>query len=181
MTVLRVKILAFSSILAVLCLLPTTSFAQQGNSGYTLALSLVLGGTSDASPDPGFDNLGFQAMFSFETSPHLLVAGRVGLLPLETDEGSAFDADLTYLTVGGEYRLSEGYYESGLFIGLGIYDLAGDRFVEDETSVGLNLGVTGDFRINGRFSFLAELMVHAVDMEYTNFFVTANAGIAYHF
>lgn len=178
---MRVKILAFSGVLAALCLLSTPLVAQESDSGYTFGLSLILGGTSDADPDPGFDNLGFQAMFSFETSPRLLVVGRAGLLPLDSDEGSGFDADLTYLTVGGEYRLSESYYESGLFIGLGVYDLAGDLFVENETSVGINLGITGDFRINKRFSFIAELMAHAVDMDYTNFFVTANAGVAYHF
>ncbi len=178
---MRVKNLAFSGVLAALCLLTTPLVAQESNSGYTFGLSLILGGTSDAEPDPGFDNLGFQATFSFETSPRLLIAGRAGLLPLDTDEGSGFDADLGYLTVGGEYRLSESYYESGLFIGLGVYDLSGDTFVDNETSLGLSLGITGDFRINNRFSFVAELMGHAVDMDYTNFFVTANAGVAYHF
>lgn len=179
---MRAKILASLVLVTGLLVLPGASAAQPEDSGYTFALSLVLGGTSDAEPDPGFDNLGFQAMFALERSPHVFFSARAGILPMDTDEGGGlFDADLSYITVGGEYHFPEGFYESGLIIGIGFYDLSGDTFVPDESSFGFNLGVNGDFRINDRFSIIGELSGHIVDMDYTNFFITANAGVAYHF
>lgn len=164
---------------AIVVLLPGAAVAEQRN--YTVGLSGGIGGTSDANPDPGFDNFALQALFRADIGISTALAVRVGNFGLEADGGGLFDADLTYLTVTGEYFSAESFYESSLFIGLGAYDLSGDVFVADETSVGLTVGAAGDFRINDRFSFMAELAGHLVDLDYTNFFITVNAGIAYHF
>lgn len=179
---MRTRSLVLTGLIAVCLLLPAPLSAQgRQDGGYTVALSLSLGGTSDAEPDPGFDDLGLQASFSMETEARVAFGARLGQIALEADEGSAFDADLTYITLSGEYRFAESFYESGLFFGLGFYDLAGDAQVEDESSVGFTLGVTGDFRINERWSVLGEIAGHAVDMDYANFFVTLNAGVAFSF
>lgn len=175
---MRPQILILIGLLTAVLIVP--SAAQAEDRGYTLALSLTLGGTSDAEPDPGFGNLGLQATFLMETSPRVHFGIRAGQLTLEGDR-DVFDADLSYLTLVGEYRFTESYYESGLFLGLGFYDLAGDAFFEDESSVGVTVGVTGDFRINDRWSVLGEIAGHGVDMDYANFFITGHVGLAYHF
>ncbi len=167
--------------------------AYGANENYTFALSLTLGGTSDAdlgdlpstgsAADPGNDNIGFQASFSLHTEHSVLFVVRAGQLPLDIDEASSgiYDADLSYLVLAGEYRFPASFYESGLFIGLGAYDLSGGAFIRDETGFGLVIGVTGDFPITDRFSILGEIAGHATDLDYAGVFLTAGVGVAYHF
>ena len=76
--------------------------------------------------------------------------------------GGRLNADLTYATVGGEYLFNEGYYTSGVYLGLGWYGLDGGELAESDSegSIGLALGLTGDFAITKRFSILVELSGH---------------------
>ena len=58
------------------------------------------------------------------------------------------DAELTFLTIAGEYRFRQPSYDFGIYLGLGGYELAGDDFFEgevDDRGLGLALGFTGDF------------------------------------
>ncbi|RMH15677.1 MAG: hypothetical protein D6696_20005 [Acidobacteria bacterium] len=167
---------------AALWLLPAAAHGQvQYN--YLVGISAGIGGTSDADPDPGFDGTNFQALFGLRLDNQSYFTARLGRLQLAAsdDSGGRFDADLSYLILGGEYRFAEAFYESGLFFGLGAYDLEGDDLVADESGVGLAVGVTGDFEINDRWSVIAELAGHLVDLDYSNFFVTGNVGVGFRF
>ncbi len=175
-------------------LVPTSSSAQ---SKYTFGVGLMLGlgGSTDsidvfgasASADTGFGNVGFQGIFTMETQRDVLFGARIGQIDLEVDDAPAFDAGLTYLTLSGEYRLTEGFYESGLFLGLGLYDLSPDVdcgppfCAEDEEAFGLTLGVTGDFHLSDRFSLLVEFSGHYADLDYAQLFFMGHVGLMYHF
>lgn len=168
-------------LLAVFLFFPSWAAAQGGTS-YSVVLSAVIGGTGDADPDPDIDNLGFQATFTMKTERRSWFTVRAGQMDLEVDEfGGAFDATLRYLSVGGEYRIPAAFYESGLFVAIGGYDVDGGLFVESETSFGISLGTTGDFRLSDRISLVVELAGHLTDLDYANVFVTGSAGIAFHF
>ena len=88
------------------------------------------------------------------------------------------------MTIGGEYRFPESYYESGVYIGLGGYRLegedAGGRSRED-TSIGAVIGFTGEFRVNRVMSILVELSGHYADLEEAQAFGMAHAGLSFHF
>lgn len=169
------------SILALLALgfVPAASSAQS-SANYSVGLMLGVGGSTDAEPDTEFGNVSFQAYFAMKTQPKTEFVARLGQLALDT-EGSFFDADLTYLTLTGEYEFPGGGYESGLFLGLGIYNLNGDFGIDDESALGLTVGTTGDFRLTDRLSLMLELSGHYADLDYAQFFLMGHVGIAYHF
>lgn len=175
------QIISIVGVMLAAGLSASTAAVAADHHNFTIALSAGIGGTSDADPDPGFDNLGYQALFRMDTDHAVAFGIRVGQVALEADESSLFDATLSYVTVGGEYKSAEAFFESTLFLGLGAYDLDGDFFVPDETAIGFVVGAGGDFRINARWSVLGEIAGHLTDLDQTNFFVTANVGLAYHF
>ena len=156
------------------------SSAAQNQFNYSVGLLFGLGGSPDADPDTDFDNFGFEAYFSMETELRTKFVVRAGQLGLES-EGAFVDADLSYLTLSGEYDFSRGSYKSGLFLGVGAYDLSANRGVADESALGLTLGTTGDIRINDRLSVIVQFTGHYVDIDFAQFFVTGHAGLAFHF
>lgn len=174
----------FLVVVTLLCT-PLAASAQQL---YTFTASLMggFGGSPDANPGGSLDNTGFQAGFSFVAEPDTLVGLRVGHLGLGSDPrfGSLFDADLSYATVAGEYRFRETYYESGVYLGLGAYRLGGveaDGRDGGQTSLGVVLGITGEFKISRRFAFLVEFSGHYTDLDQAQLFAMGHAGVAYHF
>ena len=143
-----------------------------------------IGGVIDDDLSSGYSNPTFQLGFSFETEQDTLVGLRYGRL--DFDDGLNGDGlatgQLSYVTVAGEYRFNEGYYESGIYLGLGGYNLetVGPLGVEnDDTGAGAALGVTGEFKISGRWAFLVELSGHWADLDAVNFFVMGHAGIVF--
>ena len=154
---------------------------------YTFSAGLLgsIGGSPDAEPGDALDNLGFQLNLSMVASPANHLVLRVGRLALDSDDvfENLVDADLTYATIGGEYRYRHGYYDSGLYLALGGYSLDGDAIFgeDDETAIGLALGATGDFGINPWLSVVAEVSGHYADFDAAQFFVMANVGLAVHF
>lgn len=153
---------------------------------FTVHGGVGFGGSLDADPGDGIDHGSWQLGASMITEPRTLFGVRLGQIgfdaaePLET----LFDADLTYLTLAGEYKFDQGYYESGIYLGLGGYQLEGvdaggaDR---DETSFGLVIGVNGEFSITRRFGVLVEFSGHYVDFDAAQFFAMGHAGVAFHF
>jgi hypothetical protein len=115
-----------------------------------------------------------------------LVVARLGQLDLEPGDGfGAFvSARLRYLTVAGEYRFRRAWHDSGIFLGLGAYELDG-RLSEggrrDQTAAGVTGGVTGDFRLTHRLSVLVELAGHWADLDEANVFLTFHAGLGIRF
>ena len=147
----RLPRLALGALTAALLLLPGAVRAQEQ---YTFTVGLLggLGGSLDVDPGDDLDNTGFQVNFDVVSEPRTHVGIRAGRLALDSSEqfGSLTDSELTYATIAGEYRFSESYHESGMYIGLGGYRLDGTRGGQDEsdTAIGLALGVTGELKIN---------------------------------
>lgn len=171
--------------LLLLLALPGTARAQEL---YTVSAAVLggIGGSPDAEVGDGFGNTGYQLNLQVLTERRTLVGLRAGQLALDQDDrfGDFRDADLTYVTLGGEYRFRESYYDSGLFLALGGYQVAGTDFAgrdDDETSLGLSLGATGEFRINRYLGVLIELSGHVVDLESAQFFGMAHGGLVVHF
>ncbi len=176
-----------SKLLLLLALLfaPAAASAQESYS-FTVGLLGGLGGSFDAEPGDDLSNTGYQLNFTMVTEPRTHVGFRAGQLALDGDGlfGSLRDAELSYVTVGGEYRASQGFYDSGLYIALGGYRLEGLAFDgrdESETSIGLALGVTGEFEINRWLGVVLELSGHYVDFEDAQLFGMGHAGLAIHF
>lgn len=168
------------TLLALALLVPTTSSAQQHQYNFSVGLMGGLGSSPDAEPDVDFDNFGYEAFFSMETTLRTRFVVRAGRMGLESD-GAVVDADLDYLTLSGEYEFTESGYEAGLFMGLGLYELDPSRGIRDESAVGLSVGTTGDIRISDRFSVMVEISGHYVDFDYAQFFLMGHAGVAFHF
>jgi hypothetical protein len=167
------------------CFLATAAAAQETGT-FSVAVLGTMGGSLDAEPGDALDNTGFQLNLGMWTEPRTQVVIRTGRLGLDQDElfGSLTDADLTYATIGGEYRNRAGYYDSGVFLSLGAYRLSGQRAdgrTEDETAPGLSAGVTGEFRINRWAGVLIELSGHYVDFDDAQIFATGAGGIIFRF
>lgn len=173
-----------SALLAACLLIPSAAHAQEE---YTFTVGLLggLGGSIDADPGNSLDNTGYQLNLAMITEPRTHVGVRLGRLNLDSDQsfGSLTDAELSYATVAGEYRLPESWYESGLYIGLGGYRLKGVRDFQDHTenAIGLSVGVTGEFPVTKWLGLLVELSGHYVDFDEQQLFAMGHAGVAIHF
>jgi hypothetical protein len=171
-------------LLAALLLLPGAARAQEP---YTFTVGLLggIGGSFDADPGDKLDNTGYQLNLAMVTEPRTHVGFRLGKLALDSEErfGTLTDAELSYVTMAGEYRFPESYYESGIYAGLGGYRLEGTRGGKDrsETAPGLAVGVTGEFRLTRWLAVLVELSGHYADFDEAQFFAIGHGGIAVHF
>lgn len=164
--------------------------AAQPQEPYNFTASLMGGfaGSTDVDPGDGVDNVALQLGFKLVTQPRTHLAFRLGRFDLGSENrfGSLQDAELTYVTVTGEYWLRERFYDSGVFFGLGLYRLDGSPVLPDdeggdETAAGVTVGVAGDFEITRRLSFLLELSGHYVDFDEANIFAMGLAGVGLHF
>lgn len=166
-------------------MLPAAAGAQELYT-YTLGVFGGIGGSFDADPGDSFSNTGFQLNFSVVTEPRSHLGFRVGKLSLDGDEffGSLSDAEMTYVTVGGEYRGRQGFWESGMYLALGGYRLEGTGLFgdeEEETTWGLAVGVTGELPLTRRLGLQGEISGHYVDFDEAQFFAMAHAGLTLHF
>ena len=183
---------------ALLLLLAPGALHAQVQELYTFTVGALggAGGSLDVDRGDALDNFGGQLNLGLVTEARTHLILRLGKLDLDTDEGFGSlddEAELTYATIGGEYRWRETYYTSGIYLSLGGYQLEGKqaqfsvegdffRFVEEtDTAPGLALGVTGEFPLHRRVGLLVELSGHYVDFEDANVFAMGHAGIAVHF
>ena len=162
----------------------STAATAQERYSFTASLLGGFGGSLDADPDPGFGNQTFQLGFSWITQPRTSVGLRLGSVDFGDETlDRVTDADLTYLTIAGEYRTRDRFYDSGVYIGLGVYSmdaLASTGSVSEE-AVGLTIGVSGDFPVTPRWSVLIELAGHYAELDQTQLFVNGLVGVAYRF
>jgi hypothetical protein len=86
---------------------------------------------------------------------------------------------VTYWTVGTEYLFWEGDYVSGVFGGVGLYEVDAQQTEED--TWGLHIGVSGDLGLTGGLSLVGRLSYHWVDSDVKVRFVKADAGLTYRF
>jgi hypothetical protein len=173
------------ALLAGLLLLPGAACAQELYN-YSVGVLGGIGGSIDVEPGDDLSNTGLQLNLSMVTDPRTHVVARLGQLGLDADEsfGSLTDADLTYLTIGGEYRFDETWYDSGIYLALGGYRLEGTEFFGggfEDTSIGLAIGVTGEFKVNRWLGVLLELSGHYVDFEEAQVFGMGHGGLTVHF
>ena len=140
-----------------------------------------LGGPLDADePDPGLDHRSLQVDVGLLTEPRTLVMLRLGQLEIDEPLGALAEPTLDYVTLSGEYRFYKGWYDSGIFLGLGGYRLEGESS-DDETSIGLTAGVTGDLEVTRWLSVVAELSAHWADLESNQLWGMGHAGLAVKF
>jgi len=175
-------------LLAVLAL-PTLPASAQAEDLYTYSVA-ALGGVG-GSPDvnsANYGNSGYQINLGLVTEPRTVLGLRVGKLSLDRPAvfGTLTGADLSYATIGGEYRFRESYYDSGVYLALGAYRLSGtDAFgaSRDRTAAGASLGFTGEFPITRRLGVLVELSGHYADLrrDGVQFFGMGHAGVIWHF
>ena len=177
----------FSRLLPILglLLLPGAAAAQELYT-YTVGVLGGIGGSLDADPGDSLTNTGWQVNLSVVTEPRTHLVLRTGRLALDEDErfGSLRDAELSYATIGGEYRVRQTLYESGIYVALGGYRLEGTTFSgrdSRDTSWGGTIGVTGELPINRRLGVQAEISGHYIDFDEANFFAMAHAGLVLHF
>jgi hypothetical protein len=154
---------------------------------YTLGLLGGAGGALDADIDPGLGGPGFMVEALFVTEPRTLLGIRAGKLEIEGDEGfEIFDsAELEYANIAGEYRFNQGFYDYGVYLGVGYYrltgDLRGELGEQEESDLGAVVGFTGDFDVTRHISIVGDLAVHYVWIDVASIYATANLGVAFHF
>ncbi len=157
---------------------------------YTWTLSFM-GGIGTALSESGAAEPGFQVGFGVQSEPQANIWLHAGQLDFETGTapGAVTDGTITYVNVGGEYQFPESFYDSGVFLGLGFYDLESRRILaegllaprDSESVLGLVIGATGEFKITPNFVFMAELVGHILDSDDMRVLGTAHAGLAFHF
>jgi len=157
---------------------------------YTWTLSFQ-GGLGGSLRDGGGSEVGFQGGIGLQFEPQANVWAHVGQLDFDTgsDVGDLIDGTITYVTVGGEYQFAEGYYDSGIFMGLGIYDLEASRkLAEDviaaptsDSVIGIVVGATGEFKFTPSVVLLAEVSGHILDSSDTRVLGTIHIGLGFHF
>jgi hypothetical protein len=151
---------------------------------WTLGLLGGIGGSFDVDPDTGLGNPGLQLNASMVSGIKTQLGLRVGWLDLggkDDQLGSLVNAELTYATIAGEYRTHEGLYVSGIFLGVGGYQLKGEGGDGSDSGLGLTAGVNGTFRMNKRWSVLVELQGHYASLDEAQLFGQLLAGVAAHF
>lgn len=173
------------ALLAGLLLLPGAARAQELYNFTVSALGSV-GGSVDAEPGDDLGNTGAQLNLGMVTDVRTHFAVRLGQLGLDSSEffGSLSGADLTYVTLAGEYRFDETWYDSGLFLGLGGYRLEGLEFDgrdSRDNSLGLTAGFSAEFKVNRWLGVLLELSGHYVDFDEAQIFGMGHGGLSVHF
>lgn len=162
--------------LILLVLAPAAGLGQSFGT-YTVGLMAGLGGSLEDQPDTGLDNFTWQALFTMRLDSGTLWGIRAGQLALDAE---AVSSDLNYFTISGEYRLGEDLLDTGIYLGLGLYNID-DGAGSSDTGLGLAIGIAGDVSLAERFSLLIELSAHYADLDQTQFFLMGHVGVGYHF
>lgn len=178
-------LVALGTVFALLAWAPAPAAAQGSHEDHTYQVSFLLGPAG--SVDGGsLSEIGYQLGFAVVTNDRGRLVIRAGESDFDTGNtpGSVVNGSFSWVTIGGEYRFTETLYDSGFFIGLGIYGQ--DGFVlgqgpVDDSTLGLALGVTGEFEAPRDFAVLVELMGHVVPSAPSELFASLMAGVAYKF
>lgn len=172
-------------ILSLALLLAASAAAVDAQEKYPFRVSgfAGVGGSVDDDDGNSLGNGSYQLGFSWISDTDVLVGVRAGEISFDEGPSGRLGSDLTYVTIGGEYLFNEGYYTSGIYLGLGWYALDDDELPEfrSQDAVGLALGVTGDFRLTERFSILLELSGHYTDLDDADLLAMGHVGVAFRF
>jgi hypothetical protein len=96
---------------------------------------------------------------------------------------------IDYLTIGTSYQFWEGDYTSGIFGGIGGYEVDPDRVEaglegfrdSKETVLGFHIGIDGSLRVISHLSIVGRITLHKVFSDTNRYLLTANAGAAFRF
>ena len=143
-----------------------------------------MGGSYDED-QAGLTNSGYQVGLSLGIARRTKVGVRIGEIGYDTGDliATVSSPTFSYVSVGGEYTFAERYYESGVYIALGAYKLEGFQGGQpfDDSTLGVALGVTGEFEITRRLGLVIEGATHLADFGPARYFVTFYGGLGYHF
>lgn len=156
---------------------------------FTWTLSALGGIGAPLDESGGSADVGLQVGGALVVDRQTNIWLRLGTIGFETGDGPGDLADggADYFNIGGEYQFFEGYYDSGVFLGLGAYNIDGTRLSAtggvpvDDTVLGLVLGVSGEFKVTPKFAFLVEAAGHILDSDDVQVLGTVHAGVAWHF
>jgi len=183
----RALCMALLAALATLAL-PAAASAQDLYN-WSVGVMGGIGGSVDVKPGSrDFSNASWQIEALALTESRTFLGLRVGHLALggkDTLFGSRVGADLSYVTLSGQYMYEESYYDSGVYLGLGAYRLGGNDAVTgasaSKTVAGGVLGLTGDFKASKRFSVVLEISGHYIDIRQAHIYGMAHGGLSFHF
>jgi hypothetical protein len=166
--------------------LASAPLAAQERGLFVAHAAFGAGGAFDSVGEKEFDHPAWQLGAGMLTDDRTWTSLRYGQLDLEGEELpiGRLESELEYLNVSGEYRFRQPVYEFGIFVGVGAYRLDAELLAggeEKEEAIGIAAGLTGDFDITARFSFVVEFDAHYVFFRETNTYGTALAGLAVHF
>jgi len=159
--------------------------AQATSYDFVASALIGVGGGLDED-DVGFGSGTFQLGIAMPTESDILVGLRLGQMSFDSDDsvGDLTDFSLTYATVVGEYVFAESYYTSGIFFGLGAYELDATNVLGgdgSDTSAGLTLGLTGEWDVTRRWGFRVEIAGHYLASTEISTVASALAGATYRF
>jgi hypothetical protein len=160
--------------------------AGQVDPTFTASLLGGIGTSFDAEGERTDGNPALQAGFGMLTGDRTYSILRLGRIDFDRRmrlEG--LDSPrLDYLNVAGEYRFRQPTYDFGFFLGLGGYRLSGRAAggrTDEESALGLTLGLLGEFDWTRRLSLLAQFEAHYVFFDDEKLYGAALAGVAIHF
>jgi hypothetical protein len=170
-------------------LLPLAASSVEAQETYTVTLGVLggLGGSIDADPGDDLSNQTVQLTASLITEPQTHLGIRLGRINLDQSDpiGTLTDAQLTYVNIAGEYIYSRSFYESGIYFGLGGYQLEGNSVLSaasrKDTAVGLVLGLTGRFEISQHFLVMVDIAGHWANLDEEQIFATGLIGLGFRF
>lgn len=173
----------------LLCALAAAPVAGQGMETYNFDIGLLggMGGAFDLSPDPGLSNSAYQLYASMVTERYSMVGVRAGRIVFDDSVGYGPDyvkANLEYVDLVGEYRYPKGYYDVGIYLGLGGYRVDGELpsgKKQSETAFGLAFGITGEARLYRRLFLVGEINGHYALLDRANLFGSALIGLGLRF
>ena len=163
--------------------------AAQGTEPYSFDLGLLggTGGSVDLDPDPGLTNPAYSAFALMVTERYTLVGVRAGRIQFDESKGYGKDlvkADLEYAALVGEYRYPKTFYDLGIYLGVGAYQVQGelpDGKEQNDTALGFAFGLTGEFRLYRSLYLAAETNVHYAFLDEAHLFGGAFVGLGVRF
>lgn len=162
------------------------SSALFGQEPYLFRIGLT-GGTGaalDAQGNASFEAQALQVALGMVTNERTQVSARFGRIDFDRPIEGLSKAQLHYALVGGEYRFSQGFYDFGITLGLGGYELEGREMGTSRrfSAIGLGLALLGDFDISQRLALTAEANLHYAFFDRSpQLFAAGLVGVAFRF
>lgn len=167
----------------------------------TFGIGASLGWANDTGNDFGFRHGDVNGWIDYRFEEHALLRLTYGSMRTQQSGGATIEVPVgdtsetrelkervNYYTLGVSYLFSEGFFTSGLFAGLGGYQIRPDAlpvgFVGPdvkETAFGWHVGSEAIFRVVRNLGLVARATYHNVSAHPHRQFLTLNAGVVARF